>query len=143
MMPPLSRADAERFVAERHWGVLVTLRSSDGRPQLSNVGYASVDGVVRVSVTDDRAKTANLRNDPRVSLHVTSDDFWTYVVVEGTAELSPVAADPGDGTVTALLELYEAIRGEAHPDPAEFRDAMVSQGRLQVSFRPERMYPLR
>lgn len=140
-MPPLTTSDAQQFLAERHWGVLVTLRSSDGRPQLSNVAYAMIDGVVRVSVTDSRAKTANLRRDPRVSLHVTSDDFWTYVVADGSATLSPVAADPGDDTATALLELYEAVQGQPHPDPDEFRRAMVDDGRLQISFAPEYLYP--
>ena len=140
-MPSLSQPDAMQFLADRHWGVLVTVKRSDGRPQLSNVGYALIDGRVRVSVTADRAKTANVRSDPRVSLHATSDDFWTYVVAEGTAELSPVATDPGDDTATALLELYERIRGEAHPDPEEFRRAMVDERRLQLSFRPEHLYP--
>src|SRR5690554_4209667 len=118
-MPPLSQADAERFVAERHRGVLATIRASNGRPQLSNVVYAMIDGVIRISVTDTRAKTANIRKDPRVSLHVSSEDFWTYVVVEGTATLSPVATSPEHDTVTALLELYEVIRQEPHPDPDE------------------------
>src|SRR4051794_16730595 len=92
------------FVADNHGGVLVTLRR-DGRGQLSNVGYAYDPdaGVVRVSVTDDRAKTRNLRRDPRVSLHVTSKDFWTWVVVDGTADLTPVAADPHDATVEELV----------------------------------------
>lgn len=142
-MPPLPRNDAESFLADRHWGVLVTLKRSDGRPQLSNVGYAVIDGLVRISVTDDRAKTANLRTDPRVSLHVTSDDFWTYVVAEGRAELSPVAAEPGDEVTTALLELYEAVQGSPHPDPEEFHQAMVDDRRLQISFRPEHLYPTR
>lgn len=142
-MPAMSDDDAHRFLAQRHWGVLVTLKSSDGRPQLSNVAYAVIDGAVRVSVTDDRAKTANLRRDPRVSLHVSSDDFWTYVVAEGNAELSPVAAEPDDDVTTALLELYEAVQGEPHPDPREFRAAMVADRRLQISFRPTRLYPTR
>ncbi|HWB72487.1 MAG TPA: PPOX class F420-dependent oxidoreductase [Egibacteraceae bacterium] len=140
-MPPLSRADAEQFIAERHWGVLVTLKSSDGRPQLSNIGYALVDGQVRVSVTDARAKTANVRHDPRVSLYVTSDDFWTYIVAEGTAALSPVASEPGDDTCRALLELYETIRAEPHPDRDEFFAAMVDQRRLQLSFAIDYLYP--
>jgi PPOX class probable F420-dependent enzyme len=140
-MPSLATSDAEQFIADRHWGVLVTLKGSDGRPQLSNVAYAMIAGVIRLSVTTDRAKTANLRDDPRVSLHVTSDDFWTYAVAEGTAELSPVATDPGDDTATALLELYESVQGSAHPDPDEFRQAMVGDRRLQISFRPERVYP--
>jgi PPOX class probable F420-dependent enzyme len=138
---PLTDAAAREFLAERHWGVLATIKTSDGRPQLSNVGYALVDGRIRVSVTADRAKTANARRDPRVSLHVTSDDFWTYVVAEGDAELSPVARTPGDDTTVALLRLYEAVSGDAHPDPDEFHQAMVSEGRLELSFRPDHLYP--
>ncbi len=140
-MPMLSRPDAASFLAERHWGVLATLKASDGRPQLSNVAYALVDGRVRVSVTDARAKTANVRADPRVSLHVTSDDFWTYVVAEGRAQLSPVAAEPGDATCRDLLALYEAVRGEPHDDPDEFFAAMVAERRLTISFAVDRVYP--
>jgi len=132
--------EADRFVASRSRGVVVTIRS-DGRPQLSNVVYAVLDGRIRVSVTDDRAKTRNLRRDPRVALHVTSDDFWSYVVVEGRAELSPVAAEPGDDTVAALLRLYETVRGEPHPDPAEFGRAMVDERRLELSFVATHRYP--
>ncbi|MBA2528730.1 MAG: PPOX class F420-dependent oxidoreductase [Euzebyales bacterium] len=137
----LSRPEAEAFVSERHWGVLVTLKASDGRPQLSNVGYALLDGRIRVSVTADRAKTANVRRDPRVSLHVASDDFWTYAVVEGDAELSPVAAAPGDEPCRRLLTLNETITGEPHPDPDEFFAAMVADRRLELSFAPGRYYP--
>ncbi len=140
-MPMLSRSDAESFLAQHHWGVLVTLKASDGRPQLSNVAYALLDGRVRVSVTDSRAKTANVRADQRVSLHVTSDDFWTYVVAEGQAQLSPVAADPGDATCRELLELYKAVRGEPHDDPDEFFAAMVSEHRLALSFAVDHLYP--
>jgi len=142
-MPPLTIDDARRFVADHHWGVLVTLKSSDGRPQLSNVAYALIDGEIRVSLTDTRAKTANMRRDPRVSLHVTSDDFWTYVVVEGTAQLSPFAAEPGDATCQRLLELYEAVSDKPHDDPDEFHAAMVDEGRLELAFSIEHLYPTR
>ncbi|WP_091323308.1 PPOX class F420-dependent oxidoreductase [Geodermatophilus ruber] len=128
------------FVAEHRWGVLATIRR-DGRPHLSNVGYAYDPGqqVIRVSVTDDRVKTRNLRADPRVTLHVTSQDFWTWVAVEGTAELTPVAADPHDGTVEELIAYYRGVNGE-HPDWDEYRAAMVADHRLVVRFRPERTY---
>lgn len=112
-------------------GVLVTLKR-DGRPQLSNILYAlGTDDVIRISVTDGRAKTANLRRDPRASLHVTSDDFWSYVVVEGDAELSPVAHDADDATVDELVELYRSLQGE-HDDWASYRAAMVADHRLVV-----------
>jgi PPOX class probable F420-dependent enzyme len=128
------------FVAGRRWGVLATIRR-DGRPQLSNVGYAvdPDEGVVRVSVTADRAKTRNLRRDPRASLHVTSDDFWTWVVVEGNAELTPVAADPHDATVEELITYYRGTAGE-HPDWDEYRAAMVADRRLVVRLRPVHAY---
>jgi PPOX class probable F420-dependent enzyme len=128
------------FVADNHGGVLVTLKR-DGRPQLSNVGYAfdRDAGVIRVSVTADRAKTRNLARDPRVSLHVTSKDFWTWVVVEGTAELTPVAEEPGDATVEELITYYRAVNGE-HPDWDDYRAAMVRDRRLVVRLRPEHTY---
>jgi PPOX class probable F420-dependent enzyme len=128
------------FLAENRWGVLATIKR-DGRPQLSNVGYAYDPGeeVVRVSVTDDRAKTRNLRADPRVTLHVTSKDFRTWVAVEGTAELTPVAADPHDATVDELVAYYRGVSGE-HSDWDDYRKAMVAERRLVVKFRPEHTY---
>ena len=127
-----------QFVAEQRWGVLTTLKR-DGRPQLSNVGYAWDDGLIRVSVTADRAKTRNLQRDPRVTLHVASQDFWTWVAVEGTAELTPVAADPHDATVEELISYYRGINGE-HANWDEYRAAMVADRRLVVRFRPEHAY---
>ena len=128
------------FVAEQKWGVLATIKS-DGRPQLSNVGYSydAEEQLIRVSVTDSRAKTRNLRADPRVTLHVASKDFWTWVAVEGTAELTPVAAEPHDATVEELVAYYRGINGE-HPDWDEYRAAMVADRRLVVRFRAEHTY---
>ncbi|CAN5853887.1 PPOX class F420-dependent oxidoreductase [soil metagenome] len=140
-MPMLSRREADDFLSARHWGVLATLKS-DGRPQLSNVAYALIGGAVRVSITDSRAKTANARRDPRVSLHVASEDFWTYLVVEGDAELSEVASEPGDEACRRLATLYEAVAGKPHPDPDEFHAAQVADRRLELSFTPTNRYPV-
>jgi PPOX class probable F420-dependent enzyme len=128
------------FLAQNRWGVLATIKR-DGRPQLSNVGYAydPQAQVIRVSVTADRAKTRNLQADPRVTLHVASKDFWTWVAVEGTAELTPVAADPHDATVEELVTYYRGISGE-HENWDEYRAAMVRDRRLVVRFRPEHAY---
>jgi PPOX class probable F420-dependent enzyme len=127
-----------QFVAEQRWGVLATIKR-DGRPQLSNVGYAWDDGLIRVSVTADRAKTRNLERDPRVTLHVASKDFWTWVAVEGTAELTAVAQDPHDAAVDELVAYYRGISGE-HENWDEYRTAMVADRRLVVRFRPEHAY---
>jgi PPOX class probable F420-dependent enzyme len=128
------------LIANGHKGVLVTLKS-DRRPQLSNVSHTfdPSTGLIRVSVTADRAKTRNLLRDPRASYHVTSDDFWHWAVADGTAELTPVAADPHDDTVEELIEVYRAIGGE-HPDWDEYRAAMVRDRRLVVKLAVEHLY---
>ena len=128
------------LIAGQRQGVLVTLRK-DGRPQLSNVNYAwyPEEQTIRVSTTDDRAKTGNMRRDPRVSFHVTSGDFWSYVVVDGLAELSEVARDPHDTAVEELVDLYRAVQGD-HPDWDDYRAAMVRDRRLVVRLRADRAY---
>lgn len=127
------------FARDHRKAVLVTLKA-DGRPQASNVLYALDDeGVVRVSLTDTRAKTRNARRDPRVSLHITADDFWSYVVLEGDAELSAVAAAPDDDTVAELIDLYRALQGE-HEDWDDYRRTMVADQRLVLRLRPRHAY---
>lgn len=64
-------------------GVLATIKS-DGRPQLSPVMpfYDEEAGVLYVSMTEGRAKTANLRRDPRAALEVTGPDGWSWATAE-------------------------------------------------------------
>ncbi len=120
-------------------GVLLTLKA-DGRPQASNIMYAvDDDGVVRISATADRAKSTNARRDPRVSLHVTAEDFWSYVVIEGDADVTPTAAAADDATVEELVDLYRSLQGE-HPDWDEYRASMVSDRRLVIRITPTHAY---
>ncbi|MFE0694018.1 PPOX class F420-dependent oxidoreductase [Streptomyces sp. NPDC058869] len=129
-----------RLLGEQDGGVLVTLKQ-DGRPQLSNVNHAfsPEEQVVRVSVTEGRAKTRNLRRDPRASYHVTSDDRWAWTVAEGTAELTPPAEASDDATVEALVTLYRDVKGE-HPDWEEYRRAMVEDRRVLLTLRIDHVY---
>ena len=119
-------------------GVLVTIKR-DGRPQLSNVTYVFDGTRVRVSLTDDRAKTKNLRRDPRASLYVDGRGGRTYVVLEGKAELSPVAADPHDAVVEDLVDYYRTASGE-HPNWDEYRAVMVEDKRLMFSMTVDHAY---
>ncbi|MDQ2813387.1 MAG: PPOX class F420-dependent oxidoreductase [Actinomycetota bacterium] len=128
------------LIAGQRQGVLVTLRK-DGWPQLSNVNYAwdAAEQTIRVSTTRGRAKTSNMRRDPRVSFHVTTGDFWSYVVVDGQAELSAVAEHPHDAAVDELVALYRTVQGD-HPDWDDYRAAMVRDQRLVVRIRADRAY---
>ncbi len=117
-------------LADNALGVLATIKR-DGRPQLSNVSYRfdPRTPAIEVSITEPRAKTRNLRRDPRASLLVSSPDGWSYAVAEGTAVLSPPAAAPDDDTVESLITLYRNIAGE-HPDWDDYRRAMVLDRRV-------------
>jgi PPOX class probable F420-dependent enzyme len=121
-------------------GVLATIKR-DGRPQLSNVTYwfDPRNLTIQVSITEARAKTRNLRRDPRASIHVTADDGWAYAVAEGDAMLTPAAASRDDDTVEALIALYRNIAGE-HPDWDDYRRAMVDDRRVVMTMPISHLY---
>ena len=115
------------FLRPRHQAVLLT-RRRDGGPQLSPVTCGvDPDGRIVISTYPQRAKVANLRRDPLVSLCVLSSDWnGSWVQVDGRAEVLdlPEALEP-------LVEYYRAISGE-HPDWNEYRAAMTRQGKSLI-----------
>jgi PPOX class probable F420-dependent enzyme len=121
-------------------GSLITLRRN-GRPQASVVIHAwdAATRSIRVSLTEDRAKTRNLRRDPRASYQVVAPDLRAWAVGEGFAALTPPAADPHDATVEALVELYRTLAGE-HPDWPEYRAAMVADRRVVLTLTFDHVY---
>jgi PPOX class probable F420-dependent enzyme len=127
-------------VAASHRGVLATIRR-DSRPQLSNVVHTfdPATRVIRISTTADRAKARNLKRDPRATYYVPGSDFWKFVVVDTTAELSPLAQTVDDAVVDELVEVYRAISGE-HSDRDEYRAAMVEAKRLVIRMRVVSLY---
>lgn len=129
----MDTATALSFAADRTQGVLITLKS-DGRPQASNIVYATdvADERVRISVTTSRAKANNLQRDPRASLHVTSDDFWKWVVMEGDASFSPVAAAGDEASLQPLRDYYRDVSGE-HDDWEDYDRAMIAEGRMVLT----------
>jgi PPOX class probable F420-dependent enzyme len=128
------------LIADNSLGVLATLKR-DGRPQLSNVTYHFDPRAltIEVAVTEPRAKTRNLRRDPRASLLVSSEDGWSYAVAEGDAVLSAPAASVDDETVESLVSLYRNVAGE-HPDWDEYRQAMVVDRRVLLALPIAHLY---
>jgi PPOX class probable F420-dependent enzyme len=125
------------FIRPRHRVILVT-RRRDGSAQLSPVS-AGVDdgGRLVVSTYPERAKVRNLRRNPAAAAMVLSDDWnGAWVQIDGTAEVIdlPDALGP-------LEAYYRSIAGE-HPDWAEYREAMVRQGKCLVRLTIERWGPI-
>ncbi|WP_280300079.1 PPOX class F420-dependent oxidoreductase [Nocardia neocaledoniensis] len=121
-------------------GVLATIKA-DGLPQLSPVTpyYDRAAGIVYVSMTEGRAKTVNLRRDPRAALEVTAPDGWSWATAEGSVTLTGPGTDPNGPEVEALVDYYRAAAGE-HPDWQEYREVMVSDRRVLMALAVDRVY---
>lgn len=132
-------ARAVDFARDHRRSVLTTIRRN-GRPQLSNVLHViGGDGNIRISITADRAKYHNLVREPWAAIHVTREDFFAYAVIEAIASVTPVAADPHDETVEALVDYYRSANGE-HPDWDDYRRAMVADRRALAILTPSHAY---
>jgi PPOX class probable F420-dependent enzyme len=138
-----TRAENDALLASSRLGVLATIKSS-GVPQLSPVTpfYDAEAGTLQVSMTEGRAKTANLRRDPRAALEVTSDDGRGWAVAEGSVTLTGPGTDPHGPEVEALVAYYRAAAGE-HPDWEEYRGVMVQDRRVLMTMTVERVYGAR
>ena len=133
----VDRTALEEFVRPRHHAVLGTVRS-DGGMQMSPVTMGlGPDGSVLVSSYPERAKVRNLRRRPQASVCVLSDSFGdAWVQLTGTATVVDLP-DALDG----LVEYFRSISGE-HPDWDEYRQAMITQGKVLLRIDIERWGPI-
>jgi PPOX class probable F420-dependent enzyme len=125
------------FVRPRHQMVLTTYRA-DGSLQSSPVtGGVDAAGRIVVASYPQRAKSANIRRNPRASVTVLSEEFnGPYVQVDGDAEVIDVP-----DAVEPLVDYFRAIAGE-HSDWDEYRQAMVDQGKCLIRLTPVRWGPV-
>ncbi|MFG2909796.1 PPOX class F420-dependent oxidoreductase [Kitasatospora sp. NPDC048286] len=132
--------DPYALLAQSRLGILATIKA-DGRPQLSPVlpFYDRAANAVLISTQEGRAKTANLRRDPRASLEVTGPDGRSWATAEGVATLTGPGTDPDGPEVEALVDYYRRAAGE-HPDWAEYREAMVSDRRVLLTIPVDHVY---
>ncbi|MFB4281446.1 MULTISPECIES: TIGR03618 family F420-dependent PPOX class oxidoreductase [unclassified Nonomuraea] len=136
---PLGDAELSELLARQRFGALAT-NKGDGHPYLSTVLYAwdPEQRVVRISTLADLPKVRQLHKDPRGALYVASDDFWSYAVAEGKAELSPVTAEPGDEVGRELLAMRPSFAEPA--DTEAFLRQVVADRRLVIRLRVSRLY---
>jgi len=122
------------WASGRKNAVLITLRN-DGRAQSSDITYLVTGGTIVISLTATRAKTANMRRDPRVILHITDPGSWSYLSFDAVADLGPVTTAKDDEAADDLVDYYRSVAGE-HDNWDEYRSAMVSEQRQLLRLRP-------
>ncbi len=129
------------LIAEGREGILAAV-TSDGYPHLTNILYVwdEKERVARVSTTADRVKSRLLKRDPHAALHVSGEHFFAYAVAECDAEVSPVAAEPGDAACRELLQVHSAFYGQLHEEA--FFQEMIAARRLVLRLRVRRLYGL-
>jgi len=125
------------FARPRHHAIVITTRAG-GAPQASPVTCGvDEEGRIVVATYPSRAKARNARRDPRVSVIILSDDFGgPWVQIDGDAEVIDVP-----DAVEPLVSYYRAIAGE-HSDWAEYRQAMLRQGKSLLRVTPRRWGPV-
>ena len=118
--------------------MIVITQRFDGSPQASPVtGGVDDSGRIVISTYPERAKAKNARKRPDVSVVVLSDDFNDpWVQVDGTCEVLDVPE-----ALDAFVEYFRNISGE-HPDWAEYRQAMLDQGKCLMRITPTRWGPV-
>ena len=131
--------NVKQFLSENHRAVLTTFRKN-GAAQMSilSVGYYK-DGVA-FTTTEDRAKLANLRRDPRCSLLVSKDSWWGFIVLEGKAKVMSADNTDADDLRQALRDVFVAASGEEHPNWDEYDQAMLDDRRSAIIVVPDRIY---
>jgi PPOX class probable F420-dependent enzyme len=133
----VDRPQLDEFVRPRHRGILITTKDGGGVQASPVTCGLGPDGRILIATYPSRAKTANARRDPAVSIVVISDDWdGPWVQVDGTAEVTDVP-DAVDG----LVDYFRCIAGE-HPDWDEYREAMVRQGKSLIAITPRRWGPV-
>lgn len=125
------------FVRPRHQLILTTYRRDGGVQSSPVTGGVDDSGCIVVATYPERAKTRNVRRDPRASVVVLSDDFGgAWVQVDGPCEVILAEDD-----VDPFVEYFRNIAGE-HSDWDEYRQAMVDQGKALRRITPERWGPI-
>ena len=130
-------AELLNFVRPRHHMVLTTFRADGGLQSSPVTGGVDEHGRLVIASYPRRAKSVNIRRSGRASVVVLSEEFdGPYVQIDGPAEVIdlPDAVEP-------LVDYFHAVAGE-HPDWAEYREAMINQGKCLIRVTPQTWGPV-
>ncbi len=133
----VDRDELLEFVRPRHHMIISTWRSDGGVQSSPVTGGVDSEGRLVVASYPERAKVHNIRRRPRATALVLSDDFggpWVQIDCDAEVLDVPEAIEP-------LVEYFRSVAGE-HPDWAEYRQAMVVQGKSLLRLSPTRWSPV-
>jgi PPOX class probable F420-dependent enzyme len=134
--------EARPFLERHHRGVITTYQP-DGSMHASIVVCGAYQGhAAFVIVRGKSVKTRNLRRDPRCTVLAVTDNWRSWVSVEGEAQLLDYHNTDAEEMRVKLREVYRACGDRDHPDWQEYDQAMRQQDAVIVLVRPKRVYGL-
>jgi len=108
-------ANVERFLDAPRASVVATLRD-DGSPVTAAVWYRWADGLLHMSMGAASQRARHLRRDPRLSLTVLGDSWYTHVSLLGRAV--SIAEDTDYSALDALAQWYTGAPYTDHESPS-------------------------
>lgn len=130
---------AKAFLESNHRGVVTTTQKNGAAHDSIVVCGHYQDKMVFVSVRGNSRKVHNLRRDPRCTVLAVTDNWRSYVVVEGQARLMDYGNSDAEELRVLLRDVYRACGGD-HPDWDEYDRAMRQQDAVVVLVSPENVY---
>ena len=95
-----------------------------------------------VSVYGRSTKVRHLRRNNRCTVLAVADNWGSYVVVEGRAELRDSTNTEAEELRRLLRDVFRACGDHDHPDWEEYDRAMVQQDAVVVLVSPDKVYGL-
>ncbi|MDA0770926.1 MAG: TIGR03618 family F420-dependent PPOX class oxidoreductase [Chloroflexi bacterium] len=132
--------DVRPFMESHHRGVIGT-RRANGATHSSIVACGAFQGKAAfVSVYPRSVKIRNIRRDPTCTILCVDDNWRSYAVVEGQAQLFDYSNTDAAEIRQMLRDVYRACSATEHPNWNEFDQAMIDQKAVVVLVPPEQVY---
>ena len=130
----------EQFIHDHPQGVMTTFRRN-GMPQLSIVTVYPRDGGVGISITESRIKFKNLLRDPRSSVLVSHEDWWSgYLVFEGRMEMAHSGNTDAEELRLARQNIFSATTRRRSADWDDYDRLVDADKRVAMILRPDHVY---
>ena len=132
--------EVQPFMQANHRGGITTFQRN-GAAQNSIVVCGAYQGKAAfVIVNGASANARNLRRDTRCTVMAVTDDWRSFAVVEGSAEIKDYRNTDAEEMRGELRDVFRACGDKDHPDWGEYDQAMVKQDAVIVLVEPQRVY---
>ena len=130
----------EQFIHDNPQGVMTTFRRN-GMPQLSIVTVYPRDGGVGISITETRIKFKNLLRDPRSSVLISHEDWWSgFLVFEGIMEKQHTGNTDPEELRLARRNIFSATTRRRSSGWDDYDRKVDADKRIAMILRPDHVY---